>query len=47
MTWTDAFVAFLCASVVLGAGEAEEVMWEGDVEAGEKVDFVGVVVGVV
>lgn len=47
MAWTDAFVSFLCASVVLGAGEAEEVVWEGDVEAGEEVDFVGMVVWVV
>lgn len=47
MAWTDAFVSFLCASVVLGAGEAEEMVWEGDVEAGEEVDFVGVVVRVV
>lgn len=47
MAWTDAFVSFLCASVVLGAGETEEVVWEGDVEAGEEVDFVGVVVWMV
>jgi hypothetical protein len=44
---TDAFGSFLCASVVLDAGEAEEVVWEGDVKAGEEVEFVGVVVWVV
>lgn len=47
MAWADAFGAFLCPSVVLYAGEAEEVVREGDVDAGEEVDFVGVVVWVV
>lgn len=47
MAWADTFGSFLCASVVLYAGEAEEVVREGDVQIGEEVDFVRVVVWVV